>query len=257
MHPGLITPVSQMRKQRLRNLPEVTVLINGGLEVVSPGRQLQGSVSSTPYCLVIPKGWSPGQTCLLRFHWSQSAWGDYTLGHWRLLSWLLRGHLEWLRDETEWGPGKMGDGRKEWGSPPCHLSKPSFIPSHLKQMAPPRNSLGLKQPVNFLSSSVLSPSSTRPYSSGLLMLPAPFPGSDRHHPPQVPSALSRAPPAASCGVFQPMRAVSNPALPTSLKRRLLGSCLILIHWAWESALPTGSQVSDTAGCSWGITVLTC
>ena len=54
-----------------------------------------------------------------------------------------------------------------------------------------------------------------------------------------------------------MRAVSNPVLPTSLKQRLLGPCLILIHWAWESAFLIGSQVFDTAGCSWGITVLTC
>ena len=114
MHPDLTNPISQMWKWRLRNLPEVTLLINGGLEMVSPGWQLQGSVLSTPHSLVIPKGWSPGQTCLLRVHCLQPAWDDYTRG----LSLLLRGHLEWLRDETEWGPGKMGDGRKEWGTPP-------------------------------------------------------------------------------------------------------------------------------------------
>ena len=56
MHPDLTNPISQMWKWRLRNLPEVTLLINGGLEMVSPGWQLQGSVLSTPHSLVIPKG---------------------------------------------------------------------------------------------------------------------------------------------------------------------------------------------------------
>lgn len=89
----------------------------------------------------------------------------------------------------------MGDGRKEWGPPPpaTDLSKPAFIPSRLKQMAPSRNSLGTKQPVNFLC--LFCPQSlvTRTCSSGLLMLPTPFPGKDHHYPPSGPLSTLQGP----------------------------------------------------------------
>lgn len=128
-------------------------------------------------------------------------------------------------EDGGWKEG-MGNPR-----PPTDLSKPAFIPSCLKQMAPSSNSLGIKQPVNFRC--LVCPHSlvTRTCSSGLLMLPTPFPGKDHHHPPSGPLSTPQGPCSSILlGVPANESSVQSSASHI-IKTEVLGPCLILIHRA--------------------------
>lgn len=128
-------------------------------------------------------------------------------------------------EDGGWKEG-MGNPR-----PPTDLSKPAFIPSCLKQMAPSSNSLEIKQPVNFLC--LVCPHSlvTRTCSSGLLMLPTPFPGKDHHHPPSGPLSTPQGPCSSILlGVPANESSVQSSASHI-IKTEVLGLCLILIHRA--------------------------